>query len=120
MPALSLDTSYTQQINTGNQSLIRALLQLPGKGAEAGQALLPFMSDKCKPVERLQIYTAQQTAEQGWALNHRHPEPSRAVSGPAAGPGFSGSCKAISEEKREEKVPRWLFTRPASLRECNH
>jgi len=63
-----------QQINTRNQSLISALLQLPGKGAEAGQALLPFMSDKCKPVERLQIRAAQQTAEPGWALNHAAPD----------------------------------------------
>lgn len=36
--------------------------------------MLPFMSDKCKPVERLQIYTAQQTAKQGWALHHAAPE----------------------------------------------
>lgn len=98
-------TPLTQQINTSNQSLIRAFLRLAGKGFR--RVLLPLTSDKCTLVEQLlhSITPCQKPSAQRC---------------PSICLGWTGSSKdVINKEKREEKVRQQLVTRPASLREWN-
>lgn len=100
---VSLDTSYTQQINTGNQSLTR------GGGLKPARLCSHLCQTNASPWS---------SSRSTWC-NRQQSGAGLSITQPASGRDPPGSSQNAIEEKTEEQLHRRLVACPAWLRECN-